>query len=409
MYRFVVLTIWLALAPRAQAEDDPLAGVATVTFDEAVPLAGALPEVAAQRAAADATRAASDALPVGWSPLALRVMPQRAFGTPRGAGVRLGAEQAIPLASRRDAARTSLRALAEQRAWQARALTIEAQLEIARVWIDSWAAGEALAHAQAARDVAARLVEVTARGRAAGAATAPELADARALLASARTAVLDTEGRARDAGYALGAAIGADGPRRASGGLPAVEVPDDAGAQIAATEHLPAVRARRIAALAARARALEARRLRAPELLVGGELTLDPGGDHRVSATLGLAWPAYDRGEREQAEARAEATALDGEAAELARRARFALAQALHDVAHTQELLDEVERELLPAVEDAAQRRRRAFELGESTVLEVLSAERAAIAGRQTALEARAGRAWARVHAHLLLAAGVAP
>lgn len=394
--------------PRASDANDAIDAIVAIGFDEATGFATVLPEVAAARDAATLTATASDTLPLGWSPFTARVMPQIAFGQPRGEGLRVGVEQAIPLTSRRSAARAALIAESRQRAAEAAALALDARLEIAKAWIDSWAADAMLLDARRARELAREIVSVTERAAAAGEATAPELADARALLASAETAVLDAEGRARDASFRLGAAAGAPGPRRASAVLPEVVLPDGTAlaTRLERMEAMPAVRARRVAALAARARAAEVRAWRAPELLAGGELTLDPGGDHRIAATIGVALPAFDRGERERAQLEAEARRIEGEATAVARRARFELAQAIHDVEHTGELAAEIEHGLVPAVDDAAAKRRRAYELGESTVIEVLSAERTSIAGHQAAIAARADHAWARVRVRILLDAG---
>ncbi|HSN25296.1 MAG TPA: TolC family protein [Kofleriaceae bacterium] len=410
MRRSILLIFMLAGSARAEdlAAPPAIDATPTVEFTAATGFASTLPELAGARESSAIVARTREQLPALWAPLVVRLMPQLAFGTPSGAGVRLGIEQAVPLTSRRDAARASLDAETQRLAAEAAALEIEARLDIARAWIDSWSAGATLVEARRTRDLATQIVAVTQRGLTAGAVTTPELADARALLASAETAVLDAEGRARDASFRLGAAIAAPGPRRATGELPSVVLPPlaEQRARLAAIADIPMVRARRIAAIASRARADEATAQRTTEILLGGELTLDPGGDRRVAATVGIAWPLHDRGERERGEWLAEARQLEGEAERATRIARFDLAQALHDVEHSGELLDEIDRALVPAVDDAAARRRRAYELGESTLVEVLAAERTAIAGHQTAIAARADHAWALVRARALLDAG---
>jgi hypothetical protein len=51
-----------------------------------------------------------------------------------------------------------------------------------------------------------------------------------------------------------------------------------------------------------------------------------------------------------------------------------------------------------------ARARLRQLELGEATVLEVLDARRSALAARQRALEAARARAWAHIHARVVVA-----
>jgi outer membrane protein TolC len=414
--RRLAFLLLLASTPATADEDlhrDPHTAVHdaadgdAIGFADALGLAAALPELTASRAAADATAASARDLPRRWSPLTFRLAPQLGVGTPRGGGVRLALEQAIPLGDRRAATQATVEVTARRRAAHARALDLDARLEIAQVWIEAWAAAASLGRATEELELARTIEATTARAAAAGAVTAPEVADARALLAEAGARRLDAEGRVADTGFTLAAAIGAATATHAAGDLPAAPLPahDRWPQLLAAAGELPATRARALEAAAQRARAVEERSLRRPELLLGLELTDDPGGDRRVAAVVGLALPMHDRGERERAEATAEALRLDGEAVALGRRARFALAQALHDVEHTGELLDHVEHALVPAVVDAARQRRRAFELGESTVLEVLASERAAVAGQRTLIEARAAHAWARTRAWLLVTA----
>lgn len=380
-------------------------------FAAALGLADSLPELGAERAAAAATAASARALPLRWAPLTLRATPELGVSAPRGGGLRLALEQLVPLGDRGPATRATVQATAARRAAQARAVALGAQLEIGRAWIDAWTAAALLLRADEELALARAIATTTERAAAAGAATAPEVADAAGLVAEASARRLDAEGRVADTGFALGAAVGAGAARHATGDLPAAPLPDHArwDALLDLAGRLPAARARALEAAAQRARAAEERALRRPELVLGLELTADPGGDRRVAATAGVTLPVHDRGEREAAEARAEALRLDGEAAGLGRRARFGLAQALHDVEHSGEYLEQVERSLVPAVVQAAALRRRAYERGESTVLEVLAAERAAVAGQRTLVEARAAHAWARVQAWLLITALEAP
>jgi outer membrane protein TolC len=397
----------LVVTPAWADHANPVDTDAGVTFADALGLAEGLPELTTSRAAARATSDSARDLPRRWSPLTLRLAPEFGAGTMAGPGVRLGIEQPIALTDRRAATRATVEATAARRAAAARAVGLDARLEIARTWIDAAGAAASLTRATEEVELSRTIAATTARAAAAGAITAPERADADALLAEAETRRLDAEGRLADATFMLGAAIGAAAPTRATGELPAPPLPAaaDLPRLLDAAADLPAARARALEAAALRARAREERAIRGPELVLGLELASDPGGDRRITAVAGLNLPVHDRGERERAEASAEALRLDGEAAALGRRNRFALGQALHDVEHTGELLEQVERRLVPASTEAARLRRLAFERGESTVLEVLAAERAAVTSQRLLIDARAAAAWARTRAWLLLTA----
>lgn len=406
MFRISVLVVLLATAASGAVGDphpEP-PPPAEIGFSEAVGLASSVPEVVGRTRGIEALREARRELPSGWSPLALRLMPQLGVGTPSGPGLRLALEQPIPLASRRAAARATLDATTAMHVAEARARTFEARQAIGEAWIASWAANAERTRARDAVTIARSIVERSLRGRAAGAFTELELAEVRALAAEAKVAALDAEGRSVDAAFALGAALGGRVPRTAGAVLPEITIPDRA-VSTDVVARLPAVAMRRLAAVAARARGAEAHAVRTSELLVGAELVADPGGDRRGALTLGFTLP-HERGERERGEARAEALRQDGEAEAEAGRAQIAIERAFHDVEHGRELAAMIEGDLLPVLDDAARRRHRGFELGETTVLEVLAGERAALAARRAAIEARAQLAWAQAQLALWLADG---
>lgn len=399
----LVLVATLTISPLAAEPDHATQPPAEIGFPEAVGLAATAPEVVGAQHGIDLTRAAIEAANHGWSPLAIRVMPQLAVGTPEGFGARIAVEQAIPLTDRRGATRASAAALTAQRIAEARARSFELRLAIGEAWIQSWIANAERARARDALQIALSIVELTTRGRAAGAFTQLELAEVKTLAAEASATALDAEGRGTDAAFELGAALGRGVPRSAGATLPEVVIPERVIPDVVA--RLPEVRARRLAAISARTRGAEARTARAYELIVGGELLADPGGDRRGAVTLGITLP-HDRGRRELLEARAEAARQDGEAEAIAARSSIAIGRAIHDIEHGRELLALIDQELLPALDDAARQRKRAFELGEATVLEVLAGERAALAGRRAAIEARAQHAWARIQLALWLEDG---
>lgn len=398
-----------SLAAPSFARAEP-AHAPPIGFAEAVGLADRTPALVGAERAAALDRSALEHVTRGWSPLVLRVLPEVALGG--GAtqpGLRLELEQAIPLTDRRGRARAVVRATAARRVAEARARSLDTRIAIARAWIDSWSAAAVLAHARASLALARRFVEITTRAHAARVVTTVELADARALEAEAAIALLDAEGALVDTSFALAEALGEDRPRSADAHLPAVEVPAklDEHALASQLASLPSVQARQLAADVARAQAAEAPAARSSQLLLGTEITVAPEGDRRAAGVLGIQW-SHDRGERERRQALAEAALIDGEVELAVRRARISFERMLHEVEHSGELLAEIERSLLTAVEASARGHRRAFELGESTVLEVLAAERVALVAGRKAIEARAAHAWARVHLRLWLD-GMAP
>lgn len=377
-----------------------------VSFAEALGIGEQVSNVAGWGASADALSRAP--VPAGWPALvaSIAIGPRLAPGGDRGLEGGLAVQQSVPLANPR-AARTETRDAVAAHAGAVRVeLVLEARLAIASAWIESWAAGERLASAERDLALARSLEQVMARGRELGAFTAPELADARAFVAEAETRRIDAEGAVADTSFALASALERRGRVFATGELPNPEVsaPGTWDELLARARNLPAVTARRLAARAARIRAVEQRATTGPHLLLGAEMRRDGPGAAISLATIGVTIP-HDRGQREAAFADAEARVQDGEAIGLAARGVIELERALHEVEHTREMLDVLVTTLVPAAELAASSRSRAFEVGETTIVELLAARRTALAASTRVGEARAAHAWARVRAWLLLQA----
>lgn len=377
-----------------------------VTFEEALGLAGQLPELVTMREVAGAERAIG--LPRPWQPLSLFVTPQArlAPGGSRGAEGGLAVQQYVPLADINGARRQLLERQADARLARAAAAQLDVQLATASAWIDAWAARERRAAAEREFELARSIVAVTERGLAAGVFTAPELADARAFLAEADVRRTDAEGEVTHSGFVLAQAMARTGLILAAGALPQAPLPPPtaAGELVARARRLPAVSARQLASRVARARAVEERASRRTQLILGAEMFRDEPGALVAGMTLGLYLP-HDGGQREAREAELEARTADAEAAQLVARAASSLENALHEVEHTREVLDKLRDLLVPAAEEAAARRQRAVEIGESTVVELLAARRTALLAQARLTEAQAAHAWARVEAWLLLEA----
>ncbi|HEY8924326.1 MAG TPA: TolC family protein, partial [Polyangia bacterium] len=238
--------------------------------------------------------------------------------------------------------------------------------------------------------------------------TRADLAEARAYHAEARSTVLTAEGDVYLRGVSLAREVGASdaAPLRTAGPPPSPPIPGAAhlAALLGQAATLPLVELRVLQARAARAREVEDHAARGTILQVGAGVQRDAPGGLVVSGLARVTFPLFERGERERAGMRAEAAALDGERASALLAARADLASSVHEVEHTAAMLAVVRDDLVPASREAAQTRRRIFENGGATLLEVLQSDRAAVvaASRQWRIEAE--HAWARTKLWLMLA-----
>jgi cobalt-zinc-cadmium efflux system outer membrane protein len=152
-----------------------------------------------------------------------------------------------------------------------------------------------------------------------------------------------------------------------------------------------------------RTRATEESAARGLRLGVGVLGRRSADGTSAVLGTLSLPLPLWSLGGREVASR--EAAALRAEHAVTLDRARLAaeLELVAHEVAHWDHLEARTREALVPRAEALARARLRQLELGETTVLEALDARRGALAARQSALEAARARAWAHIHARVVI------
>jgi outer membrane protein TolC len=302
----------------------------------------------------------------------------------------------------------ALRAEGEQLKAEARGVALTHRLGAAQAWLDLWAAQQALADSLQEYELSREFSGKMARAAEAGAFTRAEAADAATYAAEAHVAAIAAEGEVVERGYQLAIAMGqeAERPLAAAGGLPLPPPPPRASwtALVEAAGRLPAVAARKLAGDAERARELEARSTKGWGLDTGVKGTRDYLGTWGVQAVVGFTFPLFDRGEREAAPVAAAAARSEGEAREARAVAATELARSLHEVEHTGELLEAIEKELLPAAETNAKARADSMRAGETTVLEVLVAHRVWAAARAKRTRAQATHAWARVKVSMLLA-----
>jgi len=397
-------TVFVALATAGWAN----AGVA-VTFDGVLGLATEVPRV---RAAAQALREQTEldqrlsgvpfnpqvAIQPGW-----RLAPNNA----RQSELILEILQPWSLSGYGSARRSA--AVAEEDVLRAeiRSAALSAHLGAARTWIDLWAAERVVEDLRREEEIARELERLVDRAAGLGTMTRADLAEAAAYHAEARIAVLAAEGEVFQVGLALAKEVGdADAvPLRTAGGLPNAAVPGDLSMRhwLDRAGAAPIVVVRGLQAKAARAREVEHKAMRGTVVQVGAGVQRDAPDGLVISGIARITAPLFERGERERAGLRAEAARMEGERREALIASRVEIAAAFHEVSHTAEVLTVVRDDLVPASRLAAETRRRIFQEGGATLLEVLQSDRAAVAAARRLWRMQAEHAWARAKLWLLL------
>jgi cobalt-zinc-cadmium efflux system outer membrane protein len=333
-------------------------------------------------------------------PVETRVGPQRH---------RVGARQAFPWPGRLAAAAgaQAARARAAQRAFEARALALRA--EVAAVWWRRWRARRAADTLAEQGTLLEGLAEVLRARVATGAADVSEVAqiELRQARLADRVAALEEEGRVAEA--ALFALVGAAAD---AGEAPPPALPDEAPEALAddARRH-PRLTAFEAQAEAAerRADAADARRL--PSISLGldwietapGASTGADAGQDAVIAAASLSMPLWQQGAYADAAeaARIEARATRDEGRGAVDRAVAELTAALSAVRDSHRRLRLLEGTLLPSAQSAYESVLGAYTAGRGAVAAVLLAQRdlSELAVDRIAVRADHGRAWARLEA----------
>jgi len=403
---FSALILWPVLV----AVEAPIADGQALSFDAALGLARSTPAVMGRAQAAHDKAALDDEIAaVPFNPQ-LTVQPGWRFSPADARQPELLAEIVQPwnLSGHSGARRRAARVEEDALLAQARVAALDARLGAARAWIDVWAAERLLEEARREEAIAGELERLVARAASLRALTRADLAEARAYHAEARGTVLAAEGDLYLRGVSLSREVGSPevAPLRTAGPLPSPPIPSagELAALLQQAVSLPLVEARALQARAARAREIEDHAARGTILQLGAVVQRDAPGGLVVSGLARVTFPFFERGERERAGMRAEAAALDGERAQALLTARADVASSVHEVEHTGAMLAVIRDDLVPASREAAQTRRRIFENGGATLLEVLQSDRAAVvaASRQWRIDAE--HAWARTKLWLLLA-----
>lgn len=395
---------------------DPEHGVETerarpITFDAALGLTGSTPRVVGTAKAVSEKAALNRKISALTYNPQITVVPGWRFAPPTGREPELVVEVLQPWnVSGQGQARRETAGLEESAvAAEARATALTSRLAAARAWIGLWGAERVLDETRREEAIAAELERLVTRATALGAMTRADLAEARAYHAEARLAVLNAEGEWWHSGLGLAREIAAPAsvPLRADGPLPQAPAPASTrrDAYLERMSALPAVALRVFQARAAGARAVEEHAARGTVAQLGATLQRDAPGGLVVSAVARLIFPLFDRGERERGTMRADAARLSGEGDDALVAARADLAASFHDVDHTAALLSVLQDDLAPASREAAETRRRIFQNGGATLLEVLQSERTAVAAASRLRRMQAEHAWARAKLWLLATA----
>lgn len=380
-----------------------------LSFDQAVGQAASAPAVLAARKAAVASRDLADQISSLTHNPQLALQPGLRLRPDDAREPELLAEIVMPwnLSGHGRARRQS--AALEGAALQAaeRAALLDRRLGVARAWIDLWAGERTLEELRSGTQLAAELERLVERAAALEAATRADVAEARAFHSEARLDLLAAEGALFEAGLALARQLGLARPAPVGtvGELPAPTLPNER-AIVASGERLdrlPSARLARLRARAASARTVEEGAARGTTLSLGAGIQRDAPGGLVLSAIARVSPSLFDRGERERSVAAAGAAALEGEAEASLREARAELIVSQHESHHTAAQVAELQDRLVPAARQAAELRRRIYQEGDATLVEVLRAQRAALSASSRLLRARADRAWADVKLWLLL------
>lgn len=398
----LVLLFILASARSSRAKE--------VSFDEAISMAANAPSVEVAIGELSIRETSDNALPSNRGPLTLSVAPGRRLSPDAEAGteVSVGVMQGWNLS---DLAKHTGRAARAERAVLAaevRTRALASKIDVAGRWFQLHQADAALVLVRDELAVVADLETTTTKANEAGLVTSVAEAEARAAHAEAKRLERVLEGERVGAALALSAALGLapDFDLRTTGPLPAPNLPSpsEVVAVSKRVEQLPMVALLRLQSVAASARAAEARANQGRTIGFGVTAQRESTGSKLLFGSLQLTLPGSNRGQRQEAVSRAEArrSLLEADSVVVALRAE--MAEAIHELEHSEELWLLTTTELLPASEELLRRRTRELELGEGTSLEVLRARAGLLSAKRLAVESSVERRWAQVHVWLLLA-----
>lgn len=383
-------------------------GATPLTFDDALSLAARTPLVTASRRAVEGRRAANGRVSSLTANPSIGLQPgvrTNALGTgPEFIGT---LTQSLNASGYGAARKESLALELAHEEGGARLEVHLARLGVAEAWLGVWSAQGVLAEARRELELAGDLGARVERAAKSGAITKADAAAVRAWVAEAHLAVLSAEGELFDTGVQLNRALGLDvaAPAQVSEVLPALAVPapEALARSLDQAARAPAAQVALQLKDAEEARARELLASRGTWLQVGATGGREGLGDVVALATLSVTLPVFDTGQREAAPLHAAAAHAEGARAVAVSEAIAERALVTHELEHTQETLEVVQLQLVPASDEAAQGTQRRMEAGEATSQEWVLARRTALTAHSRLVRARASHALARFRAQELI------
>lgn len=405
-----IVIVFAAAAAAAQGPTDPHHPTTTrrsISFDEAMTLAGRAPSVVAARQAAAAQRAANGSISGLGNPEVVVSPGVRTTSPGNGLAAEVTVVQPIPLTGLGGAKRAAGEAEAKALDREADAAALGTRLDAATSFCALWGSSRSLEDVAEEVALAEQLVARLEKGAAAGSHTASEVAEARLYLAESRLALVAQEGEVHDLGLDLAGRLQLPEPSAliASGDLPAPSLPREGALEmvVAAIERVPDVALQSMQAAAAKARARELAAEAVPRLGVGAAYRQDGPQDRAWYAVFSMELPLFERSQRDRGQAAASARSLEGEVEAASSRARALAVGFQHEVEHTAESLEVIEAEMMPAASEAVRLRELELSLGEGTVVDLLRSRQALARVKAQLVRARADAAAAQVRLALLL------
>lgn len=414
-----ILLLSSLVTPRASAQDGPEASLpesgappaaGAVTFDEAIGLTAAAPEVRALDDALGARRTGDDRISDTTEHSRFYVMPGvRALSEQdRGFEGQVQIGHSWNLAGLADARRHTASEEREALSARGRAAALGRRLEAAFAWVDLRRAETELQLVSEVAEVAHQMADRTGVAASGGVLTEADHAEAEAFAAQADALTLAAEGALVVTQIALARAMGTGDAAGlvAAGPTPTPSVPDAEAIERALrdVEHRPRVVAARLAALAIRARDAELVAERGTRLDADLMVYRESPGGLLVFPQIGVSVPFTDLAARDRSVLEEQAAIADGTAEATRFDALRESYEVAHDVEHSRATVELLSTSLVPTLDRLATLRARQLTVGETTVLIALDAQRRLLRARADLAAAEADRTWAEVRAWLLLA-----
>jgi len=371
-------------------------------FQQALELAEASPVLEAAERVPARRRAEGDGMSSLTANPIFQVQPggRRMKTGGRGGEIYLGVSQRLNLGSFGKKRKVSVSREVEHDAALVSVMRQRVRVSVAEAWLSRWSAQQSMAIAEAEERLAAELEERLSQALAAGEATRIDLAVATAWRAEAALTALAAEGDAFVSGVELSRALGVapETPLIVDAELPSIDLPEQQAMQatLGHVERAPHVIAAEAERAAEHARYDEVAAARAPQLSVGALGWREGAGDLAAVATLELEMPVFERAQRERATQAAAIARGDGAALEAALSARTERVLALHEVEHSQQVLDATEQKVVVAAESLAEAQRLRLEAREATAQEWVVSRRAVLRAKLDVLHARSANCYAR-------------